>query len=214
MDSANDFFNNLKGSLSEQTNSAMVCKVERFDATKMKADVLPLINNSDGTKPSMLIEVPVMLVKAGGFAIRPPYKKGDIVLVVFIDRDMDNFLRTGDTSTPETSREHSLDDAVVVGSVMPFTEELPSEGANDLVIGTEDFSSTVIIRPNGDIVIKAGEVYLGSDAAVEGVPLGDSLKEWLDNHTHEYDWTSTGGSNTSKKPTTRSPKPSDVVKII
>ena len=82
MDSAHEFFNGLKGNLSEQTNSAMVGRIERFDASKMKADVLPLIRSKSGANPSMLVGVPVSMLRAGGFVIRPPYKKGDIVLVL------------------------------------------------------------------------------------------------------------------------------------
>lgn len=154
MDVANDFFNTLKGSLSEQTNSAMVGRIERFNASKMKADVLPLIRSSDGADPSMLIGVPVSMVRAGGFIIRPPYKKGDIVLVVFVDRDMENFLLSGKQSTPSTGRTHSLDDAVVIGSVIPFNQSLTGENTNDLLIAKEDMTSKIILKEDGDLVIE------------------------------------------------------------
>lgn len=167
MDSAHKFFNSLKGNLSEQTNSAMVGRIERFDASKMKADVLPLIRSKNGAKPSMLIGVPVSMLRAGGFVIRPPYKKGDIVLVVFVDRDMDNFMLSGRQSTPETNRTHSLDDAVVVGSVMPFTESLPSGHSNDLVIGTENFSSKIVMQPDGNIVIDGKSVTIKGSGRTE-----------------------------------------------
>jgi phage baseplate assembly protein gpV len=64
---------------------------------------------------------------------------------------------------------------------------------------------------NGKATIKANEILLG-DGATEGTPLGKTLKEWLDNHTHEYSWTDTGGSGTTGKPSP-SPQPSTVVKV-
>lgn len=214
MESANDFFSNLKGSMSDQTNSAMVARVERFDASTMMADVLPLVNTENGEIPGMLLDIPVSLLRAGGFIIRPPYKEGDIVLVVFVDRDMDNFLKSGKQSKPETNRTHSLDDAVVVGSVMPFTDSLPGGHANDLVIGTENLSSKIVVQRNGNIIIEGGNVFLGGEAAIEGVPRGDTLKDWLDNHTHSYSWSSSGGSGNTGAPNGSSPKPSSVVKTL
>lgn len=167
MDNAHKFFEGLKSHLSEQTNSAMVCRVERFDARLMKADVLPLIKSGDGDKPSMLVGVPVSLFRAGGFIIRPPYKKGDIVLVAFVDRDMDNFLLSGKQSMPSTKRTHSLDDAVVIGSVVPFTDTLPSNHSNDLVIGTEGFRSKLVMRSDGSILIEGDSVTISGSNRTE-----------------------------------------------
>lgn len=63
----------------------------------------------------------------------------------------------------------------------------------------------------GKVIIKANEILLG-DTATEGVPLGNQLKAWLDNHTHEYTWTESGGNGTTSPPTP-SPEPSQVVKV-
>lgn len=164
MDSANEFFGGLVSGISEQINGAMVGRIERFNASEMKADVLPLINNTDGSQPSLLIEVPVTMLRAGGFVIRPPYQKGDIVLIVFVDRGMDNFLLSGKSSMPSGTRKHSLDDAVIVGSVLPFTQALPSGYADDLVIGTEDFNSKIVMQRNGNIIIDGKSITIkGSD---------------------------------------------------
>jgi len=50
----------------------------------------------------------------------------------------------------------------------------------------------------------------GADAPLS---IGDTLKEWLDDHTHDYTWTDSGGSGTTDSPATNSPDPSDEVKI-
>lgn len=55
----------------------------------------------------------------------------------------------------------------------------------------------------GKVSIKAQEVLIG-DGAIEGVPLGDTLKDWLDNHTHPN----------VGKPTSPSPDPSKRVKTV
>jgi hypothetical protein len=155
-DSPMDFFNKLSGNLVNGINSCMLGKIEAFDSSKMKANVIPLVKNKDGDKP-MLIEVPISFIKAGPFLIRPPYKKGDIVLVVFADEDIDNVLLSGNISEPNSTRKHSLDDAIVVGGIMPFTNTLPGEHGEDLVIGKDDFTTKIVIKEDGEILIESNK---------------------------------------------------------
>ena len=206
-DSPMDFFNKLSGNLVNGINSCMLGRIETFDASKMKANVVPLVKNKGNNKP-LLIEVPVSFLKAGPFVIRPPYKKGDIVLVVFADEDIDNVLLSGNVSEPNSTRKHSLDDAIVVGGIMPFTTTLPNEHIEDLIIAKDDFTTKIVIKEDGEIIIQGGKVYLGSEDAEEGIPLGDKLKQWLDNHVHPY------SEGTTESPSSPSPEPSKVVKII
>lgn len=207
-----DFMDGFWEGTIEGINSCTIGKIEKFDATTMKADVVPLVKkkNKDGTTEdiSLLIEVPVSFMKAGPFLIRPPYKTGDIVLVVFADRDIENVLFSGDKGDPIRNDLHSLDNAIIVGGIMPFTKALPADHVNDLIIAKDDFSTKIVIKENGDIIIKGGKIYLGADTAVEGVPLGNALKTWLDSHTHPSPEGETG------PPSSSSPAPSGVVKTI
>lgn len=214
----NHFFDNLVGNMLGDINSCMLGKIESFDHKAMKAEVTPLgrFKGKDGEveERPLLIEVPVSFTKAGPFIIRPPYKPGDIVLIVFADEDIDNIMLTGDISNPNSTRKHSLDDAIVVGGIMPFNKELPDLHEKDLIIATEDFETKIVLTEQGEIIIQGDKTYLGHEDAKEGVPLGDRLKTWLDNHTHPYNWTDPGGSGTTEPPANKSPKPSEVVKTI
>lgn len=64
----------------------------------------------------------------------------------------------------------------------------------------------------GKVTVKADEILLG-DNATEGIPLGNQLKNWLDNHTHSYSWNDGSGSSTTSAPSYSSPTPSEVVKV-
>lgn len=211
-DSPMKFFDKLTENLTSGINNCMLGKIEKFDAKTMKAEVSPMVKykNKDGSVENrpLLIEVPVSFLKAGSFLIRPPYKKGDIVLVVFADEDIDNVLLSGHVSEPNSTRKHSLDDAIVVGGIMPFTQTLPNEHMEDLIIAKDDFTTKIVVKENGEIIIQGGTVYLGSEDAEEGIPLGDKLKQWLDGHTHPY------GGGVTQPPINPSPEPSKVVKTI
>lgn len=209
-----DFMDGLLDDTMQNLNTCTLCKIERYDPVKMKADVIPLvkIKEKDGsiTEPEKLIEVPVSLIKAGPFYIRPPYKKGDIVIVIFADSDIENVLFTGEKELPNRKEMHGLDNAMVLSGIVPFNKELTAQHANDLLITNESLTTKVVLKENGDIHIKGnnvfveGNTFLGDPAALEGVPLGDTLKAWLDGHTHP----GTGS------PTSASPAPSQVVKTI
>ena len=160
-DSPRDFFNKLTTNLTSGINNCMLAKIETFDHKKMKANVIPLVkyrnkDNSIEERP-MLIEVPVSFVKAGPFVIRPPYQSGDIVLLVFADEDIENVLFSGDISEPNSARKHSLDDAIVVGGIMPFTKELPGEHSKDLVIAKDDFTTKIVLKEDGEILIESSK---------------------------------------------------------
>lgn len=159
MDNAMGFMSKMAGNIADGINSCIVGRIEKFDGVTMKADVTPLVRvkNAAGEleEVSMLIEVPVSFVKAGPFVIRPPYKQGDIVLVVFADSDIENVLLSGDTSNPNSTRSHSLDDAIVVGGIMPFTTRLPEEHLDDLIIAKDDFTAKIVLSEDGSIEIKS-----------------------------------------------------------
>lgn len=212
MSEAMSFFEKIMGNVTDGVNSCILGRIEKFNASTMKADISPLVKVrfKDGTleDQSLLIDVPVSFLKAGPFVIRPPYKVGDMVVVVFADRDIENTLISGAKSEPNSLRQHSLDDAIVVGSLMPFNITLPGAHSDDLIIAKDDFSSKVVLKENGDIIIQGNNVFLGSDSALEGVPLGDTLKAWLDEHTHPAPGGETGS------PSSNSPDPSQVVKTI
>lgn len=155
MDSANDFFKELVSGASEGINSATIGKIERFDVEQMKADVLPLVNNQDGREGSLLIEVPVMHVKVEDFYIRTPYKKGDIVLVIFADREIDNVMLTGSAQTPTSQRQHSLDNAVIIGAVRTYEKlTYTPENDEDILISNEDDDFRIILKPKGEIEVQ------------------------------------------------------------
>lgn len=153
------FFDGILSETMEEINSCTIGKIEKFDPVTMKANVVPLVKkkNKDGTTEdiSLLIEVPVSFLKAGPFLIRPPYKPGDMVLVVFADKDIENVLYSGDKGEPIRDELHSLDNAIVVSGIMPFTKTLPEENEDDLVIAKDDFTAKLVIKEDGEIYIKS-----------------------------------------------------------
>ncbi|MFP4017565.1 MAG: Gp138 family membrane-puncturing spike protein, partial [Halanaerobiales bacterium] len=222
---------------------------------KMRAEIT-LLNKKDleGNLVEIppVLEVPVGFMKAGRFIIRPPYQKGDVVVVVFSEKAIDKLLISGDPENPKYKRKHSLDDAIIVNSLQLESEsDLNSNYTSDLLIENQEADSRIVMKENGDMLIETsgdtdikttgnttiqtdgdtkidtsgatdiisgspttvtaptitvdGEVHLGGSGG-EGLSFGETLKSWLDEHTHPGD---SGG--TTGPPNSSSPAPSSKV---
>jgi len=197
----------------EHIHTAILARIERYNAEKMQADIKPLVKEKHGEMP-LIKNAAVSCLKTGDFIIRPPYAKGDLVVAVIVERSIDNVIFSGDESEQVGERKHDLQDAVVIGGITCLTEPLTGGHSEDLLISKKDEKAKVVIKPDNEIIIESEEkVYLGSSEAEEGVPLGSQLKEWLDGHTHDYSWTDSGGSGTTDAPGSESPEPSEKVVV-
>ena len=139
MKKANEFFSKFQSNMVGGLNTCMLGQIETFDPERMAADVVLL---PDG---DLIIDVPVAIQQTEDFYIRLPYKIGDIVVILFAQRDLDGIMQGGD-ATP-SQRMLSIDDAIVIGGINLYTDDpLPSANAGDLVIGKKDGGSKIVLN--------------------------------------------------------------------
>lgn len=105
-------------------HTAMPCKVERYNESEGTADVVPLFMRvyADGRKEAYSIVTNVPAVKRkwkdsqGEVRVESPFfEAGDVVLVVFAERAIDNAMVSRSPVDPGSSRKHDIDDAIIVG---------------------------------------------------------------------------------------------------
>ena len=105
---------------------ADLAQVTAFDAGKMTVNVKPLVKREIGD--TVVSPPPILGVKVANIPLEVEVEgkkgtvtvkinPGDIGVVVYLDLDSDNSIKTGAESTPNSSRVHSGDDAVFVGVV-------------------------------------------------------------------------------------------------
>lgn len=74
----------------------------------------------------VLISVPVIVMSGGGGYTTYPIFAGDQCLLMFCDRDIDNWLEKGSTnSAPLSDRIHDVSDAVALVGLNPVTKPIP-----------------------------------------------------------------------------------------
>lgn len=155
MREANDFFHKFKSKMIGGLNTCAIGLIENYDPVKSKADVRILPGET------LIKSVPVAIQQTGDFYIRMPYKRNDPVVVVFAQREIDNIMHQANNPTSE--RMLAVDDAVVVGGINFFSNDLPIVDADKLVVGEKSGGAT--------IVIGGGKISLKGDVDVNGTPL-------------------------------------------
>jgi hypothetical protein len=143
MKQANEFFRKFQTGMVSGLNTCMLGQIEKFDAARMAADVTLL---PDG---DLIIDVPVAIQQTADFYVRVPYQVGDVVVVLFAQRDLDGIMRGGD-ATP-SQRMLSIDDAIVIAGINLYTDDpLPAANAGDLVIGKRNGNAKIVLNAAND----------------------------------------------------------------
>ncbi|WP_411501367.1 Gp138 family membrane-puncturing spike protein [Bacillus thuringiensis] len=136
-------------------NTCAIGEIVSYDPIKSKADVKLLPGDT------LIKSVPVGIQQTAEYFIRMPYKRGDTVLVVFVQREIDNIMYQ--SNNPASQRMLAVDDAVVVCGINLFTNNLPATDSDKLLIGEKSGGAT--------ITIGGGQISLKGDVDVNGTPL-------------------------------------------
>jgi hypothetical protein len=151
-------------------HTALIAKVESYDAAKQQVNVSPILKRSlptlDGELAEeqlpMICDVPVLFPRANGFFISFPIKPGDLVQVIFNEK----IGIQGAVAIPGVYADSPLSDA----------------HENNLVLGKDQ---------GVQIHIDGNKIKLGSDKASEALAIASKVKAELDKiaaafnaHTH------------------------------
>lgn len=103
--------------LLQRGRTADVVVVQSYDPDTGRVAVKPLVHRmSEGIAAAQppLLSVPVVMADAD---VAPRISVGDIGVVLYLDVDSDNAIKTGAEGVPNSSRLHSADDAVFLGVI-------------------------------------------------------------------------------------------------
>ena len=138
----------------------------------------------------LLPAVPVIFLGGGGGAMTFPVAQGDSALLIFLDRDQDVWLTTGQTKLPPNSKRlHSLSDAVAIVGLRSAVGALKNFSTTDVEIyGTGGTAGALIALgqgANGKIGIGngTGQLVTQLDAMATALDnLATALDNWVDTH--------------------------------
>ena len=137
-------------------NTCLICEILEVDMNLFRANVLPK-NDPEATP---ILDVPIAFHQTDQFVIQIPYKKGDLVLVVCSQADIDPLMFGGGEAA---SRSFSTNDALIVGGINLFTNPIQNEHPDDVVIGTKDFQTKIVLKDDGEIMVKSSKFKVEAD---------------------------------------------------
>ena len=135
--------------------------IQSVDFTAMTCEVQPAIQaiivDQNGvatpTDLPLLVDVPIVFPKAGGFLITFPMEEGDEVLVVFSSRCIDAWWQSGGVQQAMEARMHDLSDGFAIPGPysQPACASIGAVSTTDVQLRTEDGLAYVSIDPTGKI---------------------------------------------------------------
>lgn len=126
-----DILENLKDDIFFEFNCHKIGVIESFNSTNQTASIRLVDKGVRDTVDgdilqdySLLQDCPVVINKGqnGGFTI--PITQGDTCLVLFNDRDIDNWFEDGLSQRPNTKRTHDLADAIALVGVRSLVNNI------------------------------------------------------------------------------------------
>ena len=163
--------------------------IESFDPIKQTVRVQLAIREKiiiSGQLPRyetipVLVDVPVFMPRAGGYAITMPIIPGDECLVIFGDRCMDAWWQSGGVQNQIEKRYHDLSDGCALLGIWSQPHRINEYKAGALQIRNE--AGTALVEVAGDSVnvlggsvtiaggtveITGGSVAISSDTTIDG----------------------------------------------
>lgn len=142
--------------------------VSKYDPVKVKVEAQPIIKKlyEDGTELAYkaIPGVPVMFPRTNRFHMTYPLEVGDMVLLIFSERSIGNWLNTDEEAIPGDDGKYSMNDAVAIPGLYAFNKGSKIKEKNNLeivldnvTISTDgkDFkldNGSAVIESNGDQV--------------------------------------------------------------
>lgn len=153
-----DVLGELKTDIFANLNCIQIGKISSVNTSEQSAEIELQVKrrvNGKIINYPLLIDCPVVVLQGGGAFIDFPVAAGDFCLVLFNDRDLDNWWTAATNKEPRTLRKHSLSDGFALVGINPKISVLSLDGTN-LNLWGPGGSDRIQIKPSGAMEIGAG----------------------------------------------------------
>jgi hypothetical protein len=149
--------------------------VESFDRTKqtvvvkvaIKERILNVINGDKRWEEiPPLLDVPIVVPRAGGYGVFPSVKKGDECLVVFGDMCMDAWWQSGGVQNQVEKRRHDLSDGFAILGCWSQPRVIPNYPTDGIQVRNDAGNAKMEIIGETINIMTAGTVNIGSGDVV------------------------------------------------
>jgi len=162
-------FKAIRRMIDERLTSVNVCYpaiIRSFDSVCQTIEAEVAIKRLDGSKVSLLVDVPISLPTVQGFHLTMPIKSGDECIIVFSDRCIDEWFIKGGVQKQSEHRVHHLSDAFALIGVNSKPNVISNYNANDAELRNTAGDQFVRLKADKKIQIDTPtEVEINCDSA-------------------------------------------------
>lgn len=172
-------FNDVIARVQQTTMSRLNChnigKIIEFEPETQTCTIQLMQQEQLGDNiytPAPLTEVPLILYGVEGAHITLPNPVGSICIVLFLDRNIDAFMRTGEVYTPETKRTHDYTDCVALTTFKTLINPIENYDTEAISIIydklIEEILYTSVIKNYGNsLLLKVSTEEISAQIAVD-----------------------------------------------
>lgn len=91
----------------------------------------------------LLIDIPVVVIRGGAAGLTMPIKEGDDCLILFNDRDIDNWFNGQNTGGVASPRLHSMSDGIALVGLSSLSTKIESYEAEKVVLFNDQAKFTI-----------------------------------------------------------------------
>lgn len=110
-----------------------------------------------------LIDVPVVIMSGGPWSLTFPINQGDECLILFNDRDLDNWFQSGQVGGVASGRLHSFSDGIALVGLRSTARSLPDYDTTRAVLGNSNGTMVGV----GDSLIKIANATTSLNALLQ-----------------------------------------------
>ncbi len=171
-----------KRDASVSMNAVQIGVIQAFDKDTQRATVKIAMKQvrdvaEDGTRTiteyPLLLECPVMVLFGGVDILSMPIVKGDNCILLFNDRQIDEWMYGGPDQTPTSSRAHDLSDGIAIVGIRPLTNSIANYLENGIRLSHGVGNSQIDLKDNlidtiAELFFHHGDMRVSGNVRIEG----------------------------------------------
>lgn len=163
-------------------NCVQIGQIESFDEATQLASIKLVMKQvkdvqEDGTRIlteyPVLLECPVFFLFGGADFISLPIEQGDFCIVLFSDREIDQWLNHGAGQYPISIRTHDISDAIALVGIRPLTNSVVGYITNGIRLSHGGGNSTIDLKTNlietvATLLLHHGNLQVTGNGLIQG----------------------------------------------
>ena len=166
--------------LKKQTGMSLRCAmpgiIENFNASEQTVSVYVAIRELIDTYGNLswqdipvLVDVPIVLPRAGGYVLTMPINKGDECLVIFADSCIDGWWQSGGIQNQVEIRRHDLSDGIAIIGLWSQPNVIPGYSMSGAQLRSINGSASITLTDD-EIILSADSIKIaaGGNTIIDG----------------------------------------------